>query len=195
MKVPIELVKELREKTGLGVMDCKKALEEAEGNMDKAIEILKRKGVKISEKKAGRKTKEGLIGAYVHLDGKIGVLVEVNCETDFVAKTDDFKELVKNLALQIAATSPLWIDRESVPENVIEEKKKEIEEEFKDKPKDVIEKIVSGKMEEFFKEKVLLEQPFIKDENITIKDYLTSKIAKLGENIRIKRFVRFEIGE
>ncbi len=162
MKVPISLVKELREKTGLGVMDCKKALEEAEGNMEKAIEILKRKGIKISEKKAERETSEGLIGAYVHLNGKIGVLVEVNCETDFVAKTDDFKELVKNLTLQIAATSPLWIDRDSVPEEVIEEKKREIEEEFKDKPPHVMEKIIKGKLEEFFKEKVLLEQPFIR---------------------------------
>jgi len=178
MKIDISLVKELRERTGLSITECKKALEESGGNLEKSLEILKEKGIEISEKKAKRETREGLIGTYTHTNGKIGVMVEVNCESDFVAKTDDFKELVKNLTLQVTATNPSWIDKESVPKEIIEQYG---ENEQK-------------KLEEFFKEKVLLEQPFIKDESITIKEYINSKISKLGENIKIKRFVRFEIG-
>lgn len=195
MKVDLSLIKELREKTGLGVTDCKNGLEEANGDIEKALDILKRKGIKISKKKAGRETKEGIIGSYIHLNGKIGVLVEVNCETDFVAKTDDFKDFVKNLTLQIAATNPSWVNSESVPEDILVKEKKIVSEQYKNKPPDILEKITQGKLKDFFKEEVLLDQIFIKDDNITIQDYLTSIIGKLGENIQIKRFVRFELGE
>lgn len=195
MKVDISFVKELRKKTGLGVIECKKALEEAEGDIEKAIEILKKKGIEISQKKAERETTEGVIGAYVHTNGKIGVLVEVNCESDFVARNSEFQELVKNLALQITATNPQWIDVNSVPEKVITEQKEIIKEQYKDKPSEVLEKIIEGKLKDFYKEKVLLEQLFIRDDTITVKEYVNSKIAKLGENIKIRRFARFEIGE
>lgn len=195
MKVDISLVKELREKTGLSVIECKKALEETDGNIEKAIEILKKKGLEVSEKKSKRETTEGIIGSYVHTNGKIGVLIEVNCESDFVARNSEFQELVKNLALQITATNPQWIDINSIPEEVINEQKEAIKEQFKDKPPEVLEKIIEGKLKDFYKEKVLLEQPFIRDDTITIKEYINSKIAKLGENIKIRRFARFEIGE
>lgn len=195
MKVDVELVKEIREKTGAGVIDCKKALEEAGGDKEKALEILKKKGFILSQKKAERETKEGLIGAYIHTNGKLGVLVEVNTESDFVARNDEFKELVKNIAMQIAGASPKWIDRESIPPDILEQEKQNYREEFKDKPPAVVEKIIEGKMEDFYKTYVLMEQPFIKDESITVKEYVNSKIAKLGENIRVKRFARFEIGE
>jgi elongation factor Ts len=195
MKIETSKIKELREKTGLSVIECKKALEESSGDINKAIGILKKRGLEISEKKKEREAKEGLIGSYIHTNGKIGVLIEVNCETDFVAKNSEFKELVKDLCLQIAAGNPEWIDVESIPKEIIEEKINEIKEEFKDKPEDVIKKIIDGKLNDFYKEKVLLKQTFIKDENITIEEYIKSKIAKLGENIKIKRFARFEIGE
>ena len=195
MKIDVTKIKELREKTGLGVIECKKALEETNGDINKAIEILKKRGLEISEKKKDREAKEGLIGSYIHTNGKIGVLVEVNCETDFVAKNYEFKELVKDICLQIAAGNPKWIDIESIPKEVIEVKTNEIKEEFKDKPQNIVEKIIEGKLNEFYRENVLLKQPFIKDENITIEEYIKSKIAKLGENIKIKRFARFEIGE
>jgi elongation factor Ts len=195
MKMDTSKIKELREKTGLGVIECKKALEESNGDINKAIEILKKRGLEISEKKKEKEVKEGLIGSYIHTNGKIGVLIEVNCETDFVAKNSEFKELVKDLCLQITATNPQWIDVESIPKEITEEKINEIKEQFKDKPEDVIKKIIDGKLNDFYKEKVLLKQPFIKDENITIEEYIKSKIAKLGENIKIKRFARFEIGE
>ncbi len=195
MKIDVTKIKELREKTGLGVIECKKALEETNGDINKAIEILKKRGLEISEKKKDREAKEGLIGSYIHTNGKIGVLVEVNCETDFVAKNYEFKELVKDICLQIAAGNPKWIDIESIPKEVIEVKTNEIKEQFKDKPQNIVEKIIEGKLNEFYRENVLLKQPFIKDENITIEEYIKSKIAKLGENIKIKRFARFEIGE
>jgi len=195
MKVDLSLIKELREKTGLGITDCKNGLEEANGDIGKALDILKRKGIKISKKKAGRETKEGVIGSYVHLNEKIGVLVEVNCETDFVAKTDAFKEFVKDLTLQVAATNPSWVNRESAPEDILVKEKEIVAEQYKNKPPDILEKIIQGKLKDFFKEEVLLDQIFIKDDNITIQDYLTSVIGKLGENIQIKRFVRFELGE
>lgn len=195
MKIDTSKIKELREKTGLGVIECKKALEEAKGDIEKAIEVLRQRGLEISEKKEKREAKEGIIGSYVHTNGKIGVLIEVNCETDFVAKNSEFEELVKNLCLQIAAMNPKWIDVESIPKEVIEKKKEEIKESFKDKPSSVVEKIIEGKLNDFYKEKVLLKQTFIKDENITIEEYIKSKIAKLGENIKVKRFIRFEVGE
>lgn len=195
MKLDTTKIKELREKTGLSVMECKDALIEANGDFEKAIEILKKRGLEISEKKAKKEVKEGLIGSYIHTNGKIGVLIEVNCETDFVAKNADFIELVKNLCLQIVAMNPKWIDIESIPKEFIEQKKEEIKEQYKDKPQQVLEKIIEGKLNDFYKENVLLKQNFIKDEEITIEEYVKSKIAKLGENIKIKRFARFEIGE
>jgi len=195
MGLDMSKIKELREKTGLSVMECKKAIEEANGDLEKAMEILKKRGFEISEKKKEKEVKEGLIGSYVHTNGKIGVLIEVNCETDFVAKNKEFEELVKNLCLQIAAMKPKWVDVESIPEEILKNKIEEIKEEFKGKPQSVLEKIIEGKLNDFYKENVLLKQPFIKDEEITIEEYIKSKIAKLGENIKIKKFVRFEIGE
>ncbi|MCM8771503.1 MAG: translation elongation factor Ts [Candidatus Omnitrophica bacterium] len=195
MKIDASKIKELREKTGLSVIECKNALEEANGDINKAIEILKKRGLEISEKKSSKEVKEGLIGSYVHTNGKVGVLIEVNCETDFVAKNSEFEELVKNLCLQIAAMKPTWIDVDSIPEEILKEKIEEIKSQYKDKPQNVLEKIIEGKLEDFYKEKVLLKQSFIKDEQITIEEYIKSKIAKFGENIKVKRFVRFEIGE
>ncbi|MGB9677674.1 MAG: translation elongation factor Ts [Candidatus Ratteibacteria bacterium] len=195
MKLDTSKIKELREKTGLSVMECKKALEEANGDFEKALEILRKRGLEISEKKAEKEVKEGLIGSYIHTNGKIGVLIEVNCESDFVARNSEFEELVKNLCLQIAAMKPKWIDVDLIPEEILKKKIEEIKDQFKDKPSSVLEKIVEGKLQDFYKENVLLKQQFIKNEEITIEEYIKSKIAKLGENIKIKRFVRFEIGE
>ncbi len=197
MKVDLSSVKQLRETTGISVIECKKALEEAGGDIEKALLLLKKRGMLVSEKKSMRETKEGLIGAYVHLTGKIGVLIEVNTESDFVARTEDFKELVKNLTLQIAASNPSWIDKNSIPKEVISQQKGIIVEQFqgKNKPPAVIDKIVEGKLNDFYKEHVLLEQGYIKEETMTVKEYIDSKIAKLGENIKVKRFVRYEIGE
>ena len=180
MKIEVSLIKEMREKTGLPVMDCKKALETADNNLEKAFEILKKKGVEIALKKGERKTSQGLISSYIHTNGKLGVLLEVNCETDFVAKTEDFKELVRDIALQIAAMAPMGVERKNLLPEIIEERKNWWDEK---------------QLNDFYKEKVLLEQTFIKDEKITIRDYLTSKIAKLSENIVIKRFVRYELGK
>ena len=197
MKVDLSSVKQLRETTGISVIECKKALEEAGGDIEKALLLLKKRGMLVSEKKSMRETREGLIGAYVHLTGKIGVLIEVNTESDFVARTEDFKELVKNLTLQIAASNPSWIDKNSIPKEVISQQKGIIAEQFqgKNKPPAVIDKIVEGKLNDFYKEHVLLEQGYIKEETMTVKEYIDSKIAKLGENIKVKRFVRYEIGE
>jgi len=195
MGYSIEDLKLLREKTGAGIVDCKNALKEAGGDIEKAVEILRRKGIKVAEKKAGRQTKEGIIESYIHTGAKIGVLIEVNCETDFVAKNEEFKEFAHDLAMQVAARAPSYISREEVPQEILEKEKEIIKEQFKDKPEHILEKIVNNKLNEFYKEKCLLEQPFIKDENKTIKDLLTEKIAKFGENIVIKRFVRYELGE
>ncbi|MCM8785096.1 MAG: translation elongation factor Ts [Candidatus Omnitrophica bacterium] len=195
MKIEAEKIKKLREKTGLSIMECKKAIEETGGDFEKALEILKKRGIEISEKKVDKEVKEGLIGCYVHTNERIGVLIEVNCESDFVARNSEFKELVKNLCLQIAAMKPKWIDIDSIPEDILKKKKEEIKEQFKDKPESVLDKIVEGKLHDFYKDNVLLKQQFIKDEEITIEEYIKSKIAKLGENIKVKRFVRFEIGE
>jgi elongation factor Ts len=194
MKVDVSVVKEVRDKTSASVIECKKALEESEGNIEKALIILKKRGLLISQKKSQRETKEGLIGSYVHTNGKIGVLIEVNSESDFVARNEEFKELVKNLTLQITAADPQWIDKDSVPEDVLAQEKEIFKEQFKNKPPAVVEKIVDGKLQDFYKQNVLMEQIFIKDENMTIKEYVESKIAKLGENIKIKRFVKFELG-
>ena len=195
MKIKAPLIKEMREKTGLPVMDCKQALEEADNNLEKAFKLLKKKGVEIALKKGEREACEGLISSYIHTNGKLGVLLEINCETDFVAKTEEFKELVRNIALQIAAMVPMVVERKEISPEIIAERRKWWDEEFSDKPEKVREKIIDNKLNDFYKENALLEQTFIKDENITIRDYLRSVIAKLGENITIRRFLRYQLGE
>lgn len=195
--VSAKLVKELREKTGAGMMDCKKALTETEGNMDKAIEYLREKGLAAAAKKSGRIAAEGLVESYIHGNGKIGVLVEVNCETDFVAKNEEFQQLVKDIAMQIAATNPMYVSKEEVPQEVID-KEKEIllaQAMNEGKPQNIAEKMVVGRIEKYYKEICLLEQPFIKDPDVTIQKLLNQKIAKIGENMTIRRFVRFNLGE
>lgn len=190
-----KLVKQLRERTNAGMMDCKKALAEAGGDLEQAEVILRKKGMASAGKKAGRTAKEGLVHSYIHLAGRVGVLVEVNCETDFVAKTDGFKDFVKDVALHIAAAAPAYVRREDVPASVIETEKEIAAEQVKGKPANVIEKIVSGKLEKYYSTVCLLDQPFIKDPDKTVGDLVKSKIAELGENIVIRRFARFVLGE
>lgn len=195
--ITAQMVKELREKTGAGMMDCKRALEEADGDLEKAVEVLRKRGIAKAEKKASRRAKDGLVDAYIHPGGKLGVLVEVNCETDFVAKTEDFQTFVRNIAMQIAATNPLAISREDISAEVVEKEIAIYKEQAlaSGKPEHILDKIAQGKLEKFFAENVLLEQPYIRDPEKTIKDYLTEMVAKLGENITISRFARFRIGE
>ncbi|MFB3114611.1 MAG: translation elongation factor Ts [Nitrospirales bacterium] len=190
-------VKELRAKTGAGILDCQNALKETNLDIEKAIDLLRQKGLAAAQKKAGRETKEGLISSYIHAGSKIGVLVEINCETDFVARTDEFQALIKEVALQVAATNPTYIQREDVPADKIEREKAVYLGQAKEmgKPEAAWEKIVQGKMEKFYDVNCLLEQSFIKDPNITIKEILTGKIAKLGENISIARFTRYQLGQ
>ncbi|GFN23859.1 MAG: translation elongation factor Ts [Thermoanaerobacteraceae bacterium] len=190
-------VKELRSRTGAGMMDCKRALEETGGDMDKAIEYLRMKGLAAAAKKAGRATSEGIVDAYIHGGGRIGVLIEVNCETDFVARTDEFKQLVHDLAMQVAAARPQYVRREDVPQEVIEKEKSILRAQAlnEGRPEKVLDKIVEGRLEKFYQEACLMEQPFIKDMERTVKDLIAEKIAKLGENIEVRRFVRFELGE
>jgi elongation factor Ts len=194
--ISADRVKELREKTGAGMMDCKKALAESSGDFEKAIVCLRQKGLASAAKKASRSASEGLVSSYIHMD-KIGVLLEVNCETDFVAKTDDFKGLVKDITLHIAAANPSYLSREDVPQDVIEKEKDIYRAQVASKPPQVVEKIVEGKLDKFFSEMCLLEQVFVKDpeQKLKIKDLVTEKVAKLGENIVIRRFVRFQLGE
>lgn len=189
------LVKQLREKTNAGMMDCKKALVEAGGDLEKAEDILRKKGIASASKKASRSVKEGVVASYIHLHGKVGVLVEVNCETDFVAKNDIFRELVKDLTLHIAAAHPIYVVRNEVPEAVVEREREIYREQVKGKPANVVEKIVDGKLDKFYGSVCLLDQAFIKDPDKTIKDLVASKIAELGENIVIRRFARFAVGE
>jgi len=191
----IESIKELRNKTGAGIMECKLAFKEAGGDLDKAIDLLRKKGLMKARRVSARVTKEGRIESYVHMHNKIGVLVEVNCETDFVAKCDDFKQFTKDLAMQIAACNPLYIKREDIPNEVIEKEKDIIKSQITDKPEEIKDKIAEGKLKKYFEEICLLDQRFIKDEKITIGDYLNSVIAKIKENIVIRRFVRFQVGE
>ena len=197
MSVDAKVVKVLREKTGAGMMDCKRALVETNGDLAKAIEELRKAGVAKAEKKGSRAAQEGLIYSYIHHAGRLGVLLEVNCETDFVAKTDGFKELVHNLSIQIAATNPVSVNRDSVSKDLVKKEKNIYMEQAKGskKPENVIEKIVEGKMDKYFQENCLLEQPFIKDPDKTIKDLITETIATLGENIAVGRYIRFAIGE
>jgi elongation factor Ts len=189
------LVKQLREKTNAGMMDCKKALVEAGGDLEKAEDILRKKGIASASKKASRSVKEGVVASYIHLQGKVGVLVEVNCETDFVAKNEIFREFVKDLTLHIAAAHPIYVVRDEVPEAVIEREREIYREQVKGRPANVVEKIVDGKLEKFYGSVCLLDQAFIKDPDKTIKDLVASKIAELGENIVIRRFARFAVGE
>ena len=197
MEISVELVKDLRQRTGAGVVDCKKALQEAKGNMDAAIDYLRKKGLATAAKKAGRIATDGLVSSYIHAGGKMGVLVEINCETDFVAKTEDFQSFVKNIAMHIAAANPQYIRREEVPEEVLEKEKDIYRTQALDagKPQKVIDKIVEGKMERFYSEVCLLEQTYVRDSDLTIKELLDTLIAKIGENITIRRFTRFQLGE
>ena len=191
-----DAIKKLREKTNAGIVACKKALGESGGDVDKAIEILRKQGVALASKKVGRSAKEGRIDSYIHLGGKIGVLVEVNCESDFVARNDDFKAFVKDVAMQIAASSPLYVKKEDVPESAIKKETDIIKAQaIAGKPAQAAEKIVEGKLAKFYEDACLLEQPFIKDPSMKVKDILTSMVAKIGENIIIRRFVRFQTGE
>jgi elongation factor Ts len=191
------MVKQLREKTGAGMMDCKNALSEVEGDVEKAIELLRKKGLATAQKRAGRALSEGIIQSYIHMTGKLGVLVEVNCETDFVAKNEDFQEFAKNIAMHIAATNPLGITPEDISQEIIEKEKEIYRAQALDmgKPENVVDKIVEGKLKKFYEESCLLNQPYVRDTDISIADLLNQMIAKIGENISIKRFVRYQIGE
>lgn len=197
MEITADMVKELRQRTGIGMMECKKALQESKGDMDKAILFLRKKGYARAKEKMSREAADGAVGSYIHLDGKIGVLVEVNSETDFVARNKEFKELVKNIAMHIAAANPQYVSSTEVPEDVLEQEKEVIREQFKDskKPAEIMERIVQGKLGKFYEEICLLDQPFIKDDKISIKELLASYITKFGENIKIRRFARFELGK
>jgi elongation factor Ts len=191
------LVKELREKTGAGILDCQKALTESGNDIEKAVEYLRQKGLAAAQKKAGRETNEGLIDAYIHPGSRIGVILEVNCETDFVARNDEFKSFVKDLCLQIAASSPAYVKREDIPAAMIEKEKAIYLAQAREmgKPEPAWAKIVEGKVEKFYQESCLLEQAFIKDPSVSIKDLLSQKIAKIGENISVRRFTRYQLGQ
>jgi len=195
--ISAEMVKELREKTGAGMMDCKKALEDANGDMEKAIELLRERGLAKAAKKASRVAAEGIVESYIHGNGRIGVLVEINCETDFVARNEEFRQFAKDIAMQIAAANPKYVSREEVPQDVIEKEKAILRQQAlnEGKPENVVDRIVEGRLEKFFEEVCLLEQPWIKNPDMKIKDLLAEKIAKIGENIVIRRFARFERGE
>jgi len=197
MGIDAKLVKDLRDKTGAGMMDCKKALVDSEGDINLALDNLRKSGIAKAEKKGTRETKEGLVYSYIHAGGRLGVLLELNCETDFVAKTDGFIELSHNLAMQIAATNPLALDRESIDESVINREREIYSDQAKSegKPDNIIEKMVEGRLTKFFQESCLMEQTYIKDSDKKVTDILTETIASLGENISINRFVRFAIGE
>ena len=192
--ISADAVRDLREKTGAGMMECNKALVESGGEFEKAIDLLRQRGLATAAKKAGRTASQGLIGSYIHMD-KIGVMIEVNCETDFVARTDDFKGLVKDLAMQIAAANPGYVSREEVPQDVIEREKEIYRAQVTNKPPQVVEKIVEGKLEKFFSDTCLVDQIFVKDPDKKIKDVITEKVAKVGENIVVRRFVRYQLGE
>ncbi len=197
MQITAQMVKELREKTGIAMMECKKALTECGGDMEKAVDYLRKRGLATAEKKAGRATTEGLIGSYIHSNGKIGVMVEVSCETDFVARNDKFKEFVRDIAMHIAASNVLVVNRDEIDPALIEKEKSIYIEQMKNekKPENIIEKIVKGKIDKFCSEITLTEQKFIKNPDLTIKDYTSGKIAEIGENIIIQRFTKYTLGE
>jgi elongation factor Ts len=197
VNIPAQLVKELRERTGAGFSDCRAALQEAGGDMEKAIDVLRKKGQAAAQKKAQREATEGLVGHYIHAGGKIGVIVEVNCESDFVARTADFQGLCHDIAMHVAALDPRYVRREEVTPEILDREREIYREQARatGKPEQVIEKIVTGKMEKFYEENCLYEQHFIKDESVTIRELINQRIAKLGENISVRRFVRLKVGE
>ena len=191
----MEAIKNLRFKTSAGMMECKEALKESKGDIEKAVEILRKKGIAKAAKKSTRVAGQGVIESYIHMGNRIGVLVEVNCETDFVARNNDFRRLTKDLAMQVAAANPIYVSKDNIPAEAIEKEREIFGVQVKDKPANVVDKIVDGKIEKYYSEVCLLEQPYLKDPNIRIKDLVTQIIATLGENVVVKRFVRFEIGE
>ncbi|MFH1380557.1 MAG: translation elongation factor Ts [Candidatus Omnitrophota bacterium] len=191
----LDAIRKLRDKTSAGIIDCQKALKEAAGNIEKAIVILRKKGIKLASEKSSRVAKDGCVASYIHMNGKIGVLVEVNAETDFVARNDEFKNFVKDVAMQIAAANPKYVKREDVPKEVLEQEKEILTSSVKNKPKEAVEKILDGKLEKFYEEQCLLEQPFVKDPKTKMKDILHSLIGKIGENIVVRRFARYQLGE
>lgn len=197
MQITAAMVKELRERTGAGMMDCKKALQENDGDLEKSIEYLRKKGIASAEKKAGRVAAEGAVGSYIHGNGSIGVLVEVNCETDFVARTDDFQDLVRDIAMHIAAAEPRFVRREEVTQSVLDKEREIYAEQMREegKPDNIIPRIVEGKIEKYYAEAVLLEQPFVKNSDQTVQEMLTERVAKIGENIQVRRFERYRLGE
>jgi len=195
--ITAEMVKNLRERTGAGMMDCKKALTETGGDMEKAIDFLREKGLAAAAKRAGKVAAEGVVESYIHGGGRIGVMLELNCETDFVAKTDDFKALAKDLAMQVAAANPSYVRREEVPAEVVAHEREVLRAQAMNegKPAHIAEKMVEGRLEKFYKENCLMEQPFIRDPDTTVTQLITAKIAKIGENISVRRFVRYQLGE
>ncbi|MCR4440942.1 MAG: translation elongation factor Ts [Peptococcaceae bacterium] len=197
MEITAQMVKELRERTGAGMMDCKKALVEKSGDLDKAIEYLREKGLAAAAKRAGRIAAEGIIESYIHGGGRIGVLLEVNCETDFVAKTPEFRELAKEIAMQVAASRPEYVEKADVPEEVINKEREIFRQQAlnEGKPEKVVDKMVEGRVEKFYKEVCLMEQQYIRNPEITVRQLIVDKIAKIGENIRVRRFARYELGE
>jgi len=197
VEITAKMVKELRDKTSAGMMDCKEALAQSGGDMDKAVDYLRQKGLLTARKRAGRATSEGLVHSYIHTGGKLGVLIEVNCETDFVARSEEFGEFVHNLAMHVAAANPICVDVESLPQEIVEKEKQIYRSQALEmgKPEKVAEKIVEGKLQKFYNEVCLLDQPYVKDPELKIKDLLNETIGKLGENINIRRFVRFQVGE
>ncbi len=197
MQVTAQMVKELRERTGAPMMQCKTVLQETGGSIDDAIEQLRKKGLAAAAKKAGRITAEGAVGSYIHAGGKIGVLIEVNCETDFVGRTDEFQELVRDLAMHVAASDPRFVRREEVTDDVLEQEREIYREQVRasGKPEHLVDRIVTGKMEKFFSEAVLLEQPYIKNPDQTVAQMIAEKVAKIGENIQVRRFARYLLGE
>lgn len=197
MAITAELVKQLRDKTGAGMMDCKAALTEAGGDMDKAIEILRKKGLASAAKRAGRTAKDGIIGHYIHLGGKVGVLVELNCETDFVARTEPFQALAKEIAMHVAAADPRFVRREEIPAELLDKEREIYRAQMADsgKPANVLEKIIEGKLEKYYEQVCLLDQPSVRDPNVTIKQMMAATVAQTGENVTVSRFVRFKLGE
>ena len=197
MTISAQMVKDLRDRTGAPMMDCKQALAETNGDLDKAIDFLRKKGMAAAEKKAGRTTAEGVVGSYIHAGGKIGVLVEINCETDFVARTDDFQALVRDVAMHVAAADPRFVRREEVTDEVLDREREIYRQQALDsgKPAEIVDKIVDGKMEKFYSEAVLLEQPFVKDPDHSVQEKVAEVVGKLGENIQVSRFARFVLGE
>jgi len=197
MEITAEMVKDLRERTGIGMMECKSALLESQGDVDKAIEILRKRGHARAQAKAGRAASQGVVGSYIHMNGRIGVLVEVNCESDFVARNAEFQELVKEIAMQVAAAKPRYVSSEDVPADVLASEKEIIKAQLGDmkKPPEIMEKIVQGKLGKFFEEVCLLDQPYIREDKVKVRDLVAQAVAKIGENIKVRRFVRYEIGQ